>query len=119
MKKLFLAILSLTCFFTSCLMAAEKGWFGFEVTVAGSGYINPTVKSITVESIAPNSPASEQRMAVGDQVVQVESTEVSGHKASELKALMKKRPGESVRLRLKRPTGEIYSVILVAGKPPA
>jgi C-terminal processing protease CtpA/Prc len=119
MKKLFLTVLSLACFFSSSLRAAEKGWFGFGVTVAGSGYFNPTVKSITVDSVAPHSPASEQRMAVGDQVIQVESTEVSGHKARELKALMQKQPGESVRLRLKRPTGEIYSVTLIAVKPPA
>lgn len=118
MKKLFLAVLCVGCGFALSLTAAEKGWFGFGVAVAGSGYINPTVKSITVDSIEPNSPASEQSMAVGDQVIQVESTEVPGRKASELKALMQKRPGESVRLRLKRPTGEIYSVTLVAVKPP-
>ena len=118
MKKLFLAVFCLMCVFAVSLTAAEKGWFGFGVAVAGSGYFNPTVKSITIESVVPNSPASEQRMAVGDQVIQVESTEVPGRKASELKALMQKKPGENVHLRLKRPTGEIYSVTLIAVKQP-
>jgi C-terminal processing protease CtpA/Prc len=116
MKKLSLLTLVLTFVWTSMVAAGEKGWFGFGVKVAGEGFFNPTVKSITVESIAPHSPASEQHIAVGDQITQVEGTEVSGRKASELKPLMQKQVGESVHLRLKRPAGEIYSVTLVAVK---
>lgn len=118
MKKLFLLVLLFTFAWTSLTMAAEKGWFGFSLKVAGEGFFNPTVRSITVESIAPHSPASEQHIAVGDQIIQVEGTEVSGRKASELKPLMQKQVGETIHLRLRRPTSETYSVTLIAAKPP-
>jgi C-terminal processing protease CtpA/Prc len=116
MKKLALAFLLLV-FVCTGATAGEKGWFGFGVKVAGEGFfLNPTVRSITIESIAPHSPASKQHIAVGDQITQVENTEVAGHKASELKPLMQKQVGETVRLRLKRPNGETYSVTLTAVK---
>jgi C-terminal processing protease CtpA/Prc len=78
-----------------------------------------TVKSVTVESIAPRSPASEQSIAVGDEIIQIEETTVPGRRAWELKPLIQKQVGQSIHLRLKRPTGETYSVTLIAVKPPA
>ncbi|MEN3371248.1 MAG: hypothetical protein V7609_3391 [Verrucomicrobiota bacterium] len=118
MKKLSLLVLLLTLVWTSMAAAADKGWFGFGLKVAADGFFNPTVISITVESIAPHSPAAEQHIAVGDQIIQVENTEVPGHKASELKPLMQKQAGETIRLRLKRQAGETYSVTLTAVKAP-
>jgi C-terminal processing protease CtpA/Prc len=118
MKKLFLLVLLFTFVCTSMVTAGEKGWFGFGLKVAADGFFNPTVKSITVESIAPNSPASKQPIAVGDEIIQVENTPVPGHKASELKPLMQKQVGEIIRLRLKHAAGEIYSVTLTAVKNP-
>jgi C-terminal processing protease CtpA/Prc len=118
MKKLCLLALALTFVWTSVATAGEKGFFGLGLKVAGEGFFNPTVKSITVESVTPHWPAAEQGVAVGDEIIQVENTEVPGHKASELKPLMQKQVGETIRLRLKRPTGEIYSVTLTAAKAP-
>jgi C-terminal processing protease CtpA/Prc len=119
MKKLCPLVLVLIFVWTSMAAAGEKGWFGFGVKVAGEGFfLNPTVRSITIESIAPNSPAAGQHIGVGDEIIQVENTEVPGRKASELKPLMQKQVGETVRLRLKRPTGETYSVTLTAAKAP-
>lgn len=118
MKKLLLVVLALTWVFTSNLMAAEKGWFGFGLKVEGSGFLSLTVQSVTVESIAPHSPASEQSIAVGDEIIQVEETTVPGRRAWELKPLMQKQVGETVRLRLKRPAGDIYSVALIAVQAP-
>jgi C-terminal processing protease CtpA/Prc len=116
MKKLFLALLLLAFAFIAAAKAGEKGWFGFNLKIAGEGFFNPTVRSVTVASIAPQSPAAAQPIAVGDQIIQVENTEVPGHKASELKPLMQKQVGETIHLRLKRPSGETYSVTLVAVK---
>ena len=118
MKKLFLLVLLFTFVETSVATAAEKGWFGFGLKVEGSGFLSFTVKSVTVESIAPHSPASEQHIAVGDEIIQVEETTVPGRRAWELKPLMQKQVGESVHLRLKRPAGETYSVTLTAVKNP-
>ena len=116
MKKLLLVVLALTWVFTSNLVAAEKGWFGFGLKVEGSGFLSLTVQSVTVESIAPHSPASEQPIAVGDEIIQVEETTVPGRRAWELKPLLQKQVGETIHLRLKRPTGETYSATLTAVK---
>ena len=116
MKKLSLVVLSLTVVFTSSLVAAEKGWFGFGLKVEGSGFLSFTVKSVTVESIAPHSPASEQSIAVGDEIIQIDETTVPGRRAWELKPLLQKQVGDKIHLRLKRPSGETYSVTLTAVK---
>ena len=118
MKKLLLAVLSLTWIFASSLKAAEKGWFGFELNIAGESFFSLTVRSVTVASIIPKSPAAAQSIAAGDEIIQVEQTTVSGRKAWELKSLLQKQPGESIHLKLKRPTGETYSVTLIAAKRP-
>ena len=66
----------------------------------------------------PKSPAADKSIAVGDEIIQVENTDVPRHKASELKPLMQKAVGESLHLKLKRPNGETYSVTLIAAKRP-
>jgi C-terminal processing protease CtpA/Prc len=55
---------------------------------------------------------------VGDEVLQVEGTDVPGSKALKLKALMQKEVGQTLRMKLKRPNGESYSVTLTAAKSP-
>jgi C-terminal processing protease CtpA/Prc len=102
----------------SAARAEEKGGFGFELAIAGEGYFNPTVRAVKVASIVPQSPAAAQSIAAGDEIIQVENTEVAGRKASELKPLIQKQPGESLHLKLKRRNGEIYSVTLVAARKP-
>lgn len=118
MKKLFLAVLSVTWIFTSTVGAGEKGWFGFELNIAGESFFSLTVRLVTVASITPKSPAAAQSIAAGDEIIQIEETTVPGRKAWELKPLLQKQPGESIHLKLKRPTGQIYSVTLVAAKRP-
>lgn len=117
MKKISTLIL-LAMIWVAAASAGEKGWFGFELEIAGEGYFNPTVRVVRVASIVPQSPAAAQSIAVGDEIIQVENTEVAGRKANELKPLIQKQVGESVRLKLKRKNGETYSVTLIAVKPP-
>ena len=99
-------------------LAAEKGFFGFGLAVKGEGMINPTVKAMMVESVKPGTPAAEQKIAVGDEIVEVEGVSVPGRKAKEIRPLMEKKVGEVVRLRLKRANGETYSVTMTAIKQP-
>jgi C-terminal processing protease CtpA/Prc len=73
---------------------------------------------VTIEAVLPKSPAAQHDIAVGDEVVQVEGTAVSGRKANELKPLMKKEAGQVLHLRLKRASGEIYSANITAAKRP-
>jgi C-terminal processing protease CtpA/Prc len=117
MRKL-LPVLVFLAFCGGIASAADKGYFGFGLGVKGEGMFNPTVKSVTVQSIQPGTPAAEQKIAVGDEIVEVEGVSVPGRKANELKPLMEKKVGEVIHLRLKRANGEIYSVTMTAIKRP-
>ena len=117
MKKLLVCCL-LVAAWTFQLWAEEKGWFGFGTAIRGTGLFNPTILSATVDSVEPKSPAADKSIAVGDEIIQVENTDVPRHKASGLKPLMQKAVGESLHLKLKRPNGETYSVTLIAAKRP-
>jgi C-terminal processing protease CtpA/Prc len=119
MKQLLVAIV-FTAFLHAVIAAAgEPGWFGFGVSVRGSGFfLNPTVEAVIIQSVVPKSPAAQHAIAVGDEVVQVEDTTVSGRKANELKPLLKKEAGQVLHLRLKRANGETYSANITAAKRP-
>lgn len=117
MRKL-LPILLFLLFCGGVALAAEKGWFGFRLGVKGEGMFNPTVKSVTVQSVEPGTPAAEHKIAAGDEIVEVGGVSVPGRKANELKPLMEKKAGEVVHLRLKRANGEIYPVTMTAVKRP-
>lgn len=117
MKRLLVGLF-VGCLFLQVAAAGEKGWFGFSTTIRLSGIFPPTLASVTVDGVEPKSPAAEKSIAVGDEIIQVENTEVPGHKASELKPLMQKQVGEVLHLKLKRANGETYSVSLVAAKHP-
>lgn len=119
MKKLLLAFILTAFLHVAIATAGEPGWFGFGVSMKGSGFfLNPTVEAVIIQSVVPKSPAAQHDIAVGDEVVQVEGTAVSGRKANELKPLMKREVGQVLHLRLKRASGEIYSVNITAAKRP-
>ena len=93
----------------------EPGSFGFAIEVDSEGFIlNPTLKSVTIKSVVPGRPAADAGIKPGDQVLMVEGKQIAGAKARELEPLMKKNVGETLAVRLQRPTGEVYSVFLVA-----
>lgn len=119
MKRLLLGFIVTAFLHVAIAAAGEPGWFGFGVSVKGSGFfLNPTVEAVTIQSVVPKSPAAQHDIAVGDEVVQVEGTPVSGRKANELKPLLKKETGQVLHLRLKRVSGEIYSANITAAKRP-
>ena len=119
MRKMFLAGLLLLAWSAGASAAEEKGWFGFKLDVQTSGFaLNPTVKTAKVDSVTPNSPAAEQKIAPGDEIIEAEGQKVPGGRALKLRPIMKKKPGESIRLRLKRANGETYSATIVAAKRP-
>ena len=120
MKRLLFAAIFTTFLLHAAIAAAgEPGWFGFAVSVKGSGFfLNPTVEAVIIQSVVPKSPAAQHDIAVGDEVVQVESTAVPGRKANELKPLLRKEVGQVLHLRLKRVSGEIFSANITAAKRP-
>ncbi len=50
--------------------------------------------------------------------MEVEGKPVAGTKARELEHLMKKNIGETLKLRIRRPNGEVYAVSMVAAVKP-
>lgn len=100
-------------------VAGERGWFGFGLKVVGGGFfLNPTVKSLTIGSVAPGSPAARNAIKVGDTIYRIEGVPIAGKKANELKSLAERQVGQTLHVDLKRPSGEVYSVALVAVKRP-
>jgi C-terminal processing protease CtpA/Prc len=59
-------------------------------------------------------PAAVAGIAAGDRIIEVQGVKVEGAKASEMAERMKKKPGESIVLKLSRSLGESYEVTLVA-----
>ena len=97
-----------------------RGFLGFAVEVDGEGpSLNPILRSVTIVSVAKPSPASSAGISPRDQIVEIDGHAVPGAKGSELEPLLKKAPGETVRLKLRRPSSEEYSVTLVAVPRPA
>jgi C-terminal processing protease CtpA/Prc len=91
-----------------------QGVFGFAAKVDVDGFFSPTLKTVHIESVESGMPAALAGIAAGDSILEVEGTQVVGAKASTMGERMKKKPGESVRLKLLRVNGETYVVTLVA-----
>ena len=91
-----------------------KGTFGLLATVDVDGIFNPTLKSVVVRSVQAGMPAALAGIVPGDSVLEVDGVKVSGAKATAMAERMKKKPGESVVLKLLRSNGETYVVTLVA-----
>ena len=98
--------------------ADDKGFIGIGIAVDADGFFNPTVNAVTVSKVTPGSPAAAQGIAIGDTVVEYEGVVVKGRKARELEPLMQRPVGKTVKMRLKRPNGELYDVALVAVRKP-
>ncbi len=98
--------------------AGERGYFGFGMSLTGSGFINPTVKRVRIASVVPGSPAAINRIATNDEIIKLEGVAIAGRKAKELKSLAARDVGQTLNLEMKRPDGSVYRVSLVAVKRP-
>ena len=101
------------------LAGAADGWFGLAVNVdAGGFFLSPTVRSAQVIKVMPNSPAAAHGIKAGDQLIEVEGMQVVDGDAKRLQSVMKKRVGELLRLKLKRPNGGFYVADMKAESKP-
>ena len=91
-----------------------KGTFGFVATIDADGVFSPTLKTVHIQSVQLGMPAALAGIVAGDSILEVEGAKVAGAKASAMAKRMKKKPGESVLLKLLRASGETYVVTLVA-----
>jgi C-terminal processing protease CtpA/Prc len=97
-----------------------KGFFGLTVAIDGEGFfLNPTLKSVTVQKVAAHSPAANAGIAAGDQILEAEGRTIAGTKAKELEPIMTRKVGQALHLLLKRPKGESYKATLIAIARPA
>jgi C-terminal processing protease CtpA/Prc len=93
--------------------AEDKGFSGLTLEVSVSGFFSPELSDIKVKEIAPNSPAKEAGIKVGDKLVTIDGCEIPGCPAYEGKKLMSKPAGQELPLSLERADGSKYSVSLL------
>ena len=114
------ALILVVFFFCAVALGAEKGWFGFAISVDADGMsLNPTLRTITVQKVFVSSPAAAAGMAPGDTVVEVEGIVVAGAKADAIKAAIQKSVGQTLHLKIKHGTADIREVSMVAVPKPA
>ena len=95
--------------------AADRGVFGFSMDVDSEGFfLNPTLRSIKIGKVAPESPASRAGMKPGDEVVEVAGRLVAGAKGREIQSLAEKEVGQSLTLKVKHAAGDVVSITMVA-----
>jgi len=108
---------SILLFSARILAATPADWYGVSLNVdieASDG----TIQSATIRDTFPNSPASEQHVAAGDRVIEIEGQRVAGATLQRFSSLIDKTAGEALRMWLQRPNGEFYYAVLVAAAAP-
>jgi len=114
-SKFAVALLALFLSFSSAVWAGERGYFGFGFKIDGEGvFWNPTLRSATIEKVAPNSPAAAAGMQPGDEVIEVAGKVVAGAKGKDIQSHIEKDIGESVQMKLRHANGEVKVVTMVA-----
>lgn len=100
-------------------VAAEKGTFGFSISVHTEGFsFNPTLKTVEVADVTAGSPADAAGLVKGDQFVEVEGHVVAGAKAFDLKPYLSRNVGETVNFKFRKASGEVVAIALTAAKKP-
>lgn len=95
----------------------RAAWIGLRARSAAPGRDERTSRGLRVRSVFPDSPASRAGIRVGETVVSVDGTPVDSEDAFET-ALSTRGPGRSMKLGVRRSTGEERSVTLQAQAPP-
>lgn len=99
-------------------VAGEKGYIGLAVTVDAQGFFSPTLRSITVSQVLAGSPAERAGISAGDQLLEIEGHTVSGANANDFKPYLQIDAGQPLHLAVKKSSGEVKSIFLVAGNKP-
>jgi C-terminal processing protease CtpA/Prc len=99
--------------------AAEKGWFGIEVSIEADGSnTNPMIHSVTIQKVIPDSPAAQAGLAVGDVILEADALPLPGMKTDMLRSAMAKQVGETLRLKVRRGGDEKMVSMVAVHKPP-
>ncbi|MGN6513159.1 MAG: PDZ domain-containing protein [Lysobacteraceae bacterium] len=112
--------LLLVVLFAGAVRAEDRGYFGFALKVVTRGFfLAPTVSELGIERVVPGTPAERAGIRAGDRILEVEGKPVAGNKALELKARAARQVGQTLRLTLRHPDGQVYRVAMVAVPHPA
>ncbi|MBK6591422.1 MAG: PDZ domain-containing protein [Burkholderiales bacterium] len=108
-------LLVLTLVVPGAAWAGERGYFGFGFKIDGEGLMsNPTLRSATIEKVAPHSPAALAGMQVGDAVIEVAGQAIAGAKGKDIQAHIEKDIGETVQIKLRQRNGDMVVIKMVA-----
>lgn len=99
-------------------LAGENGYLGITIFADGDGFfLNPTLKSVTIEKVAINSPAAKAGIEPGDLVMEIEGKKIAGGKANDLMPYLKKDAGQTLHLAIRKSSGEVKQLaVVVASK---
>ena len=98
--------------------AAERGWFGIGVNIDAEGdAASRVVRTVTIQTVAPDSPAAKAGLSPGDVILEADSAPLPGMKMSDLRQAMGKAVGETLHLKVRR-EGTVRVVALTAVAPP-
>jgi len=115
MKSLRIALVGLLASVTLSAVAGEKGFLGLMLSVDGDGFfLNPTLKSVKIDQVVPNSPAAKAGIEPGDLVLEIEGKKIAGAKANDMKPHLEKEVGQTVRLAIQKSNGEVKQFTVVA-----
>lgn len=107
-------LIVVVCALFAPLSVAEKGAFGFELTIATKGMFSPKLERVVVASVSEGSAAEKAGIVAGDLLVAIEDCEVPGCRVSKARKLMDKQVGESATFKVVKEDGSDGLVTLVA-----
>ncbi|WP_018623741.1 PDZ domain-containing protein [Kangiella aquimarina] len=97
--------------------AKEKGSIGFSGKVGVDGFFSPEISSFEIEEVFADSPAEKAGLKAGDKVLAIEDCQIPGCDTDEAQELMKRAPGEELRLTIQTKDGEEKEILILVGEP--
>jgi C-terminal processing protease CtpA/Prc len=96
-------------------LAGNKAHLGFGTEVTISGFFSPKLKRVKISEVIPESPAAKAGLLAGDELMEANGRVLAGAPAREMAGTLNAiKPGEHLRLKVKRKDGTIASVDIVA-----
>jgi C-terminal processing protease CtpA/Prc len=98
---------------------AAPGRLGFAIEAETDGLFSTTLKRLTITSVVDGAPAQQAGLQARDEVETVNGVTVAGAPGGRIRDLVGAiRPGDHLRLKVRRADGE-HVIDIVAGERPA
>jgi len=94
--------------------AAGKPVIGISFSIETDGFFSTTLKKVTVAAVKPGLPAEKAGVLAGDEIVAANDIPIAGTPGGKLKDVLENaRPGDHLKLRVHRASGEQVVDIVV------